>query len=174
MTTATYLPTDHTDVLLDTPSSSNAKPVRKKFAPIYRVALVRESKVEVEQYVIYAPANVAKIAFEMFKDTDREEMLVILLDTKNKVIGVNTVAVGILNSCLIHPANVFKPAILCNAASIILAHNHPSGDPTPSPDDRRVTQQIYEAGQILGIELLDHLVIGDNERFVSLKSSGVF
>jgi len=96
-----------------------------------------------------------------------------LLDSKNRVQRINTVSIGILDSSLVHPREVFKDAILASAASIIVAHNHPSGDPTPSIEDKRVTQRLYEAGQLLGIDLLDHIVIGDN-KWVSLKQIGAF
>jgi DNA repair protein RadC len=86
---------------------------------------------------------------------------------------IHTVSIGILDSSLVHPREVFKDAILASSASIIVAHNHPSGDPTPSVEDKRVTQRLYEAGQILGIDLLDHIVIGDN-KWVSLKQLGAF
>ena len=110
---------------------------------------------------------------EYLKETDREHFVVVLLDTKSAVIGITTVSIGILDSALVHPREVYKPAILSNAAAIILAHNHPSGDPTPSAEDRRITQRIHEAGQVLGIEVLDHLIIGDRTRFVSLKERGM-
>ena len=99
--------------------------------------------------------------------------MVLMLDTKNRVIGINTVSVGILDSALVHPREVFKPAILCNASSIILAHNHPSGDPSPSFEDQRVTKRIKEAGDLLGIEVLDHVVVGEQGRFCSLKERGM-
>lgn len=104
-----------------------------------------------------------KDVYEMMKhleNEDREHFKAILLDPRNKVIGVNTVSIGSLNASLVHPREVFKPAILTNAASIILVHNHPSGNPEPSDADIEVTKQINEAGKILGIELLDHIIIG--------------
>lgn len=94
-----------------------------------------------------------------------------MLDTRNSVIGLNTVTIGILDSSLVHPREVFKPAILSNAASIVLAHNHPSGDPMPSQEDRRATERIVQAGKILGIEVLDHIIIGDLDRFSSLNDN---
>ena len=84
-------------------------------------------------------------------------MLVLMLDTKQHVIGINTVSIGSLDSSLAHPREVFKPAIIANPASIILAHNHPSGDPMPSHKDRRVTERLVQAGKILGIEVLDRV-----------------
>jgi DNA repair protein RadC len=83
------------------------------------------------------------------------------------------VSVGDLSSALVHPREVFKPAILSNAASVILAHNHPSGDPQPSPEDCAVTRRLQEAGQILGIEVLDHVIIGDASRWASLREKGL-
>ncbi len=84
------------------------------------------------------------------------------------------VSQGILDSALVHPREVFVGALLHNAAGVIISHNHPSGDPTPSPEDKRVTQRLFEAGQLLGIDLLDHVVCGDNGRFNSLKQIGAF
>jgi DNA repair protein RadC len=88
------------------------------------------------------------------------------------VIGFNLVAIGTLTSALVHPREVFKAAILANAAAIILVHNHPSGDPEPSAEDRALTSRLKEAGEILGIRILDHVVIGDG-RFRSLASEGI-
>lgn len=101
---------------------------------------------------------------------DRENFVVLLLDTKNKVIGINTVSIGTLNSSLVHPREVFKPAILASAAALILAHNHPSGDPKPSREDIEVTKRLIEAGGLLGIQVLDHIIVGDY--CVSLKEQG--
>ncbi len=92
------------------------------------------------------------------------------LNTKNNITGINVVSIGSLNSSLVHPREVFKAAILGNAAAIILAHNHPSGDPSPSPEDLEITRRLVEAGKILGIEVLDHVIIGD--RWESLKERG--
>jgi DNA repair protein RadC len=103
---------------------------------------------------------------------DQEHFRVVILDTKNRVQKVHTVYIGTLNSALIRTGEVFKEAIRLNAAAIILSHNHPSGEPTPSPEDVLVTRQIVQAGQMLEIEVLDHLVIG-NGRFVSMRERGL-
>ena len=100
-------------------------------------------------------------------------MWLITLDTKNNITGIFTVSTGSLNASIVHPREVFKRAVLQNAASIIICHNHPSGDPTPSQEDINTTKRIYDAGKILGIELLDHIIIGDND-YISLKERGVF
>ncbi|AXY38631.1 DNA repair protein RadC [Bacillus velezensis] len=93
------------------------------------------------------------------------------LNTKNQVIHKRTVFIGSLNSSIVHPREVFKEAFKRSAASFICVHNHPSGDPTPSREDIEVTRRLYECGNLIGIELLDHLVIGD-KKFVSLKEKG--
>lgn len=143
--------------------------------PILGIKLVRTGSVRCAGHGhIHSPKDAAAIAWECLKHSDREQVLSILVDTKNGVVGVNVVSVGDLSSSVVHPREVFKAAILANAASVILAHNHPSGDPTPSPEDIAVTRRIAEAGQILGIELLDHVIVGDRERFVSLKNQGHF
>ena len=97
--------------------------------------------------------------------------VVACVNTKNEIANLTVAHIGSLNSSIVHPREVFKTAILSNAASIICAHNHPSGNPEPSKEDVDVTKRLIEAGKILGIDLLDHLVIGDG-RYVSLKEKG--
>lgn len=103
---------------------------------------------------------------------DKEHFEVILLDSKNRVVRRETVYVGSLNTCVIRIGEIFKPAIKASAAAIILAHNHPSGDPTPSPEDVQVTELIVQAGKLLDIQVLDHVIVGSH-RFVSLKERGL-
>ncbi|HZO89105.1 MAG TPA: DNA repair protein RadC [Chthonomonadaceae bacterium] len=122
--------------------------------------------------VIHSPQDVANLLLPELRDVKKEHFKAILLDTKNQVLKIVTVSVGTLDSSLVHPREVYKDAILASAASLIVAHNHPSGDPTPSAEDKRVTQRLAEAGQIVGIDLLDHIIIGDN-RWVSLKERGL-
>jgi DNA repair protein RadC len=144
--------------------------------PIYGVKLVRTGTIaigEQQRPRMNGPAEVAALLWRYFQDTDREHFAALLLDTKNQLIGITTVSVGDLSSALVHPREVFKPAILSNAASVILAHNHPSGDPQPSPEDIATTRRLQEAGQILGIEVLDHVVIGDASRWASLREKGL-
>lgn len=145
-----------------------------EFIPVYTVFLRRSDVLAVrERPLIRSPQDVATLAGNYLKESDREHFVAFLLDTKNAVIGINTVSVGILDSALVHPREVYKAAILANAAAIILAHNHPSGDPTPSLEDRRITQRLSDAGQLLGIEVLDHIVVGEGGRFTSLKERGM-
>lgn len=152
--------------------STNQEQIRTYRLPIYRVALVRESSQSSNVKSITSPRNVFEIASVYLDGVDREHFLVIMLDTKNKIIGINTVSIGVLSSCLVHPREVFKPAILANAAAIVLVHNHPSDDPEPSKEDVTLTKRLKEAGEIIGIEVLDHVVIGDSS-FVSLKERGL-
>lgn len=109
---------------------------------------------------------------EIVEYTDREHFIVICLDTKNKPIAINIATIGVLDSANIHPREIFKPAILCGASRIIVAHNHPSGESDPSVQDRKVTVQLLEAGKILGLPVLDHIIIGDDCYF-SFKDSGL-
>jgi DNA repair protein RadC len=111
-------------------------------------------------------ADVYRAFREHFEALDREEFLVVLVDGRNKVIGFNVVSVGTLTASLVHPREVFKPAIVGNAAAIILVHNHPSGDPEPSAEDKALTSRLTQAAELLGIRILDHVVIGD-ERYAS-------
>ena len=102
----------------------------------------------------------------------QEQLRVLLLDTKNNVVGQRVVYQGNVNSSMIRPAEVLRPAVIEAVPSIIVCHNHPSQDPTPSPEDAAITRELTQAGKLLGIELLDHIVIG-GERFVSLKERGL-
>ncbi len=104
---------------------------------------------------------------------EQEHLRVMLLNTKNQVLGISQVYIGNVNTSVVRAAEVFRPAIRQNCPSIIVVHNHPSGDPTPSPEDVAVTQQLVEAGKLLDIEMLDHIVIGSGNRFVSREERGL-
>lgn len=121
---------------------------------------------------ITSPTDAANLLMLEMGSLAQENLRTILLDTKNRVLDSPTVYVGNVNSSIIRVAEVFRGAIRENATSIIVAHNHPSGDPTPSPEDVHVTRSLVDAGLLLGIEVLDHLVIG-HQRFVSLKERGL-
>lgn len=132
-----------------------------------RLAESKPARVSVER-----PEDVVRWLRPRMRDYDREHFVVVWLDTKHHVLGHETVSVGSLDAALAHPREVFKGAVLRSAAAVILAHNHPSGDPTPSGEDIELTYRLAEAGRLLGIEVLDHIVIGDH-RFVSLRERGV-
>jgi DNA repair protein RadC len=120
---------------------------------------------------IRSPKDVAALLSEDMRYLQKEHFVCLFLDTKNHVIGQETLSMGSLNASVVHPREVFRAAIRKSSASIICAHNHPSGDPAPSPEDIDITRRLEEAGKIIGIELLDHVIIGDSQ-YVSLKEKG--
>ena len=122
------------------------------------VGLVREPDCAPTRTRLRSAADVYR-DFQVLGRLDREAFIVLLLDQKNRVSGVHVVSVGSISASLVHPREVFKAAILCNAAGIIALHNHPSGDPTPSREDREITARLKACGETLGIPLLDHVVI---------------
>ncbi len=125
-----------------------------------------------ERPQVRSPADAANLLMLEMSLLAQEQMRVILLDSKNRVLAIPTVYQGSLNTSLIRVGELFREAIRQNCAAIIVVHNHPSGDPTPSPEDVLVTKQIVEAGKLLDIEVLDHLIIGQ-QRYVSLKERGL-
>lgn len=122
--------------------------------------------------VINSPQDIAHLVMEEMRYLDREHFRIVSLSTKNHVLGISSISIGSLNSSLVHPRECFKEAIRRNSNAIILLHNHPSGDPSPSREDIDVTRRLADGGQILGIEVLDHVIIGDN-RYISLKERGI-
>ncbi|MDQ3508505.1 MAG: DNA repair protein RadC, partial [Actinomycetota bacterium] len=121
--------------------------------------------------VISSPADVDGLLRGRIANQDRENFVAVLLNTKNEVIESPTISVGTLSSSLVHPREVFKPAIRASAASVVLSHNHPSGKVEPSREDREVTKRLVEAAEIIGIEVLDHVIIG--EEHFSMKEHGM-
>ncbi|AIQ14085.1 RadC family protein [Paenibacillus durus] len=121
---------------------------------------------------IRSPHDAADILTEQLRYLQKEHFVCLFLNTKNHVIAQETLSMGSLNASIVHPREVFRAAIKCSSASIICAHNHPSGDPTPSPEDITLTRRLLEAGEIVGIDVLDHLIIGD-DGFVSMKEQGL-
>lgn len=131
----------------------------RRLKPRVRIELVRDGDAQYGQTLSSAQRVYVFVRSELSL-SDRERFLVLLLDNRNRVIGVDEAAVGTLSQALVHPREIFKAAILSNAASIICVHNHPSGDPDPSREDRKVTKRLEEAGKLLGIPLLDSVIIG--------------
>jgi DNA repair protein RadC len=107
------------------------------------------------------------------KGKKKEHFLALLLDTRNQLIKVSEISIGSLDTSIVHPREVFKEAIAASAASVIFVHNHPSGDPEASEDDIKLTKRLAEAGEIMGIDVLDHIIIGDKQ-YLSLKREGLF
>lgn len=122
---------------------------------------------------VKCPKDVADLLMEDMRYLKKEHMKLILLNIKCNLISIEEISVGSLNASIVHPREVFNPAIRKSSASIIMVHNHPSGDPTPSSEDKAITVRINEAGKLIGIELADHIIIGDG-RFVSMKEKGLF
>ena len=139
--------------------------------PRYRVSLIREGSCTTECKIIRTPEDVFSIIAPEYDNAAVEKVHMLALDTKNKVIGVFVISTGSLNASIIHPRDVFQRAILSNAASIILVHNHPSGDPTPSSEDIALTRSLVDAGKLMDLAVLDHVIVGDGS-YASLKEKG--
>lgn len=122
--------------------------------------------------VISSPQDAADLVLSDLFLEDKEHFVIIMLNTKNRVIGKKTISIGHLNGSLVHPREMFKEVIRRSSAAVILVHNHPSGDPTPSKDDLDVTKRLVEAGQLLGIQVLDHIIVGHN-CYVSFHEQGL-
>lgn len=125
-----------------------------------------------ERYIVKTPEDAARLVMEEMRYLDREQFRIVHLNTKNQVISQEIISIGTLNTSQIHIREVFKNAIKASTAAIITIHNHPSGDPTPSREDIEMAKRLNEAGSIIGIEVLDHLVIGDG-RVLSFKAKGL-
>jgi len=135
----------------------------------FRLEMVKESSsnYDFDKSKVSNPGDVRDLLEGIFSlSKQAEEIFVIVcFDTKNKVVGAFEVSRGALDVSIVHPREVFKRALLCNAASIICAHNHPSGSVTPSREDNEITDRLAESGTILGVRLLDHIIVGDNEYY---------
>ena len=138
--------------------------------PIYRLQLVRDAHFRTQTKQIRQPDDAARILSAYLDGLTQEHFVVCTLDVKNRMTGIQTIAIGTLNQVAVHLRDVFKFAVLMNASAIIAGHNHPSGDPTPSRPDAELTQRIQAAGQLLDIPLLDHIIVGDDGNFVSFQA----
>ena len=129
---------------------------------------IAEARVE----IIHGPEDVARFAMPHFRHETKEHFAVLLLNTKNHILAMPVISQGSLTASVVHPREVFEAAVRHSAASMILLHNHPSGDPSPSREDIAVTERLVKAGQIMDIPVLDHVIIGNNS-FASLKEKGL-
>ena len=145
---------------------------KNKRVSIVSISMVKERSILYYGRVIASPQDGVDLVKQYLENSDREKLIVVGLDTKNQPTFIDTVSIGVLNTSLVHPREVFKSAILGNSASIVLFHNHPSGDIDPSEDDIEVTKRIADAGKLLGIPLVDHIIIGD-DNFTSLRKLGL-
>jgi DNA repair protein RadC len=147
----------------------NAKAAQ--IAAVFELARKLEGFSDEPRRKIRSPADVYSLLYPRMREQKRERLVALLLDTKNQVLREEVISIGSLNANIVHPREVFKAALMESCASVILSHNHPSGDPTPSREDIAVTEKLIEGGKLLGIDVLDHVVIGEG-RYVSLKDEG--
>ena len=149
---------------------SKAIPQTVSSINIYKLKMVKEDTVEYSDTTIESPGDIVRFAREVLEmeEMAEENFIVVCLNTKNKIAGVHTVSIGSLNATIVHPREVFKAALLNNASAIICLHNHPSRDPEPSREDIETTRRLVEAGKIIGIEVIDHVIIGE-QRYLSMK-----
>lgn len=140
---------------------------------VVKLQMVKESTFPYEVNQIFNPSNAVKLIKDFIGPSDREHAVLIGLDVRNKVCFIHTLSIGTISASYLHPREIFKTALLGNAASIILGHNHPSGNITPSTEDIEVTRRVRDAGEMMGIELLDHLIVGDDNHY-SMKEAGIF
>ena len=136
----------------------------------YKLKIVKEDSELYEVPVIKSPTEVYQAAKQLLAlhEEPEEHFCILCLNTKNKIVGVHTISIGSLNASIVHPREVFKAAMLNNASGIICLHNHPSGDPEPSREDIEITHRLVNAGNILGINVLDHVIIGE-QSYSSMK-----
>ena len=141
--------------------------------PVYKIMLVKEGGVPCYNQQIRSSADASTLLHTYLADVDREHFVIILLNQKNRIIGVNTVSIDSLTASVVHPREVFKGAILANSASIICGHNHPSTDCQPSREDRAITTRLVEAGRLLGISILDHVIISGTGQYFSFADENM-
>ena len=143
-----------------------------RYIPKYQVVLVREKGIPWPTRKLTGSQHVWEFGKRLTENADREQFWALMLDTKNNLIGVNLVSQGSLSASVVCPREVLKPAILLNSAAIVVLHNHPSGDPAPSKEDRDCTIRLKSACDVVGIRLLDHVVIGESGYFSFLDAEG--
>ncbi len=157
-------------------------PVKHYRAPVYRVTLVRDGSVTAEatRETADSPAVVAELVRKLIGDSPQEHLIAISIDARSKVIGLHEASRGTLSASLCHSREIFRTSILLNAAGLILCHNHPSGDCSPSPDDRETTRRLARASSIIGIQLLDHVIVttgpqpdGGQKSYFSFREHGL-
>ena len=140
---------------------------------LVKVAIVRDAEnPNADRISITRPADALPLLKEI-ANSDREHFVCLHLDARNRVAAMETVSIGSLNASLVHPREIFKGAILSNAASLLLGHNHPSGDPTPSREDIELTRRLTQAAEIMGMEIVDHIIVCPDGRFLSMKESNL-
>jgi DNA repair protein RadC len=135
-----------------------------------KVSIVREGTPAAP---VSGPTDICPMVCDYLQGADREHFVVIHMDCRNRPTDIETVSIGSLSNSIVHPREVFKGAVCKSSAALILAHNHPSGDTTPSREDIEVTKRLADAGRILGIEVIDHVIVADDGQFLSFKERGL-
>ncbi|OZV10848.1 DNA repair protein RadC [Tissierella sp. P1] len=144
---------------------------QSKRVDIISIKMVKEKSILYKERKITSPINIVELMKDFIEDSDREKFIVIYLNTKNEPIAIHTVSIGSLNASIVHPREVMKGAILSNSSGMILVHNHPSGDTRPSNEDKSITDRLKNAGELLGIKVLDHIIIGYDGAYYSFKEN---
>lgn len=139
---------------------------------IVRTQLVREKTALYANRFVKSPDDAANLARAVIGDSDREQFVVMMLNTKNELNAIHVVSIGSLNTSIVHPRETFKAAVVSSASGVVFAHNHPSNDISPSSEDVETTKRLVEAGNILGIKVLDHVIISQ-DRYYSFKEAGL-
>lgn len=152
-------------------TGDNMKTIRKVELKWTRILLAKDNE-DIYDPKLHSSKDAAPIMRTLLRDEVVENFLVLLLTVKNQVLGFDLVSKGGVGGCAMQPADVFRGAIIGGAAKVILGHNHPSGDPKPSPEDLELTERLVQAGKLLGIEVLDHIIIGEKD-FYSMADTGV-
>jgi len=152
-------------------NAANSQLIREEYASVKRVSLVYEKSLSSRPCITDTQAAISVFSkyWKLVPASDQERFVIACLDTKNRVQSIVGITVGTLDASLVHPREVFKPAVLEGSASIMLSHNHPSGNPTPSPQDIAVTDRLTEVGKLIGINVLDHIIYGDAISFREYK-----
>jgi DNA repair protein RadC len=160
----------HLDQFTQIPGLGKVKAMQIKAGIELGRRLAKTSRAE--RYVVRSPEDAANYLMEDMRYLKKEQFVCLYLNTKNEILAQETLSIGSVNASIVHPREVFQAAILHNSTSFICAHNHPSGDPTPSPEDLNVTKRLKEVGELMGIPLIDHIIIGER-KFISLKQRGL-
>ena len=146
----------------------------KKRVNIVNIQLVKEKSILCERRQIENPTHIYELLKDFLSYSDREKFIVVCLNAKNEPVNIHTVSIGTITASLVNPADIFKTAILSNSHKVVLAHNHPSGHPDPSENDIILTERIKKAGNILGIEVVDHIIIGGTKYYSFLEQQFLF
>ncbi len=140
----------------------------------YKTMMVKDGKHSSPVNRVVEPKGAAEALRDYLQYEDKENFVILLLDIKNRIRGISTISVGNINSAIVSPRNIFQVALAAgNVASIILGHNHPSGDPTPSGEDIKVTKRLVDCGELLGLKVIDHVIIGEEGNYISFREKGL-